>query len=232
MWPLVLAEEFALVNWLSAVSVVQRGRMLGWVLAAVLFAGLIGLVAGVWLGTARGDARVATIQRDAAQARLEAVAAAEAERDRKTELAAGLSVELAQTRQVLADTQIKLSRRVANVTTDYLPASTLSLGESEIRTQTGEPVPIPRTVFTVGFVRLWDTAAAIAVPETSQAACRVEREAGSGEAVGEGCLHDSGISQAEILTNHIDNTIRCRVIEAQLDKYIAWYRAEEKTDAR
>lgn len=202
------------MNWLSGVSIVNRGQVLAWGLVAVLLAGLAGTVAGYRFGTARGDARVAQLTADYRKAQIDAVAATEADRNRKQALADRLAVELAATQADLHAAQIKLTQRVSNVTTVYLPASSVA----------SEPVPIPRTVFTTGFVQLWDAANGIDLPAPGEASCSVGGEAGIGETVGPECLRDSGISQAEILTNHIDNAMRCRAIEATLDKYIQFYR--------
>lgn len=216
------------MNWLSGVSILPRAQLLGWGVAAVLLSLLVGGGTGYFLGTARGDARVAQLTSDFQKANAEAVAAADADRERKQALADALSAELATTQAELHQAQINLSRRVPYVTTVYLPS--LSLGESKIRTQTSAPVAIPRTVFTTGFVRLWDQANGIDLPGSGPAACRLDGEAGTGETVGEGCLHDSGISQADVLTNHIDNALRCRQVEALLDKYIQWHKGSAGAD--
>ena len=201
-----------MANWLSIPFIYTRGRLLIWAAAGAMVMLLIGGGVGYGLGTARGEARVATLQSEFDQATLKAMTSAAAAQQRELARADQLAAELARTQTDLQEARIQLTRKVSNVTTVYVPA------------QASAPVALPPAVFTVGFARLWDAANGLSLPAASEAACRLDGEADSGEALGTGCLADSGITQAELLTNHIDNAARCRAIEATLDKYIAWHK--------
>ena len=190
----------------------NRGQLLAWALVGVLLALLAGGGTGYHLGTARGDARVATLQSEFDQAKLKAVASAVADRKREQARADKLAGELASTQADLQTAHINQSRKVPHVTTVYVPV------------QASTPVAIPPTVFSVGFARLWDDANGLGVPATGQTACSMDGETPASETVTEACLRDSGLGQADLLNNHIDNAARCRVIEATLDKYIQWHR--------
>lgn len=197
-------------NWLQFPLILNRGQLLALGAVAVLLALLIGGGFGYRFGSARGDARVATLQADFKQAQINAVATAESERLRQQKRADQLAAELAQTQADLQQTHLQLSRKVSHVTTVYLPA------------QASAPVALPPAVFTTGFVSVWNTS--LGLPAAGETACRMDSETAGSEAVDAACLRDSGINQAEILNNHNDNAARCRAIEATLDKYIEWHK--------
>lgn len=205
-----------MAEWLGISLMLNRGQLLLWSFVGLLLALLFGGGCGYHLGGARGDARVAMLQQEYKQAELDTIAASESSRKRDQARADHLASELVKTQQTLQAAQITQIKKVPYVTTVYIP------------TQASMPVAIPRPVFTTGFVRVWDSANGIDLSATRPASCLMDGEAGTRKTLDSNCLRDSGISEADILNNHIDNAARCREIEAVLDKYIAWHQGELK----
>lgn len=201
-----------MAEWLGLPLILNRGQLLAWALVGVLLALLVGGGVGYRLGTARGDARVATLQSEFDQAKLKAVASAVADRQREQDRADRLAGELASTQTDLQETRIQLTRSVRHVTAVYIP------------THASAPVALPPAVFTTGFVRVWDAANGLGLPAAGQTACVLDGETSGSETVDAACLRDSGLTEADLLNNHIDNAARCRAIEATLDKYIEWHK--------
>ncbi|WP_293934023.1 hypothetical protein [Iodobacter sp.] len=140
-------------------------------------------------------ARQAMMQRLAMQARSEKVA-----------------LELDQTRNQLAETRISLNRSIARVTTVYKTSPASS------------PQPLPACVFTAGFVRSWNSALASPANYPSASAPSSAADQAQTSHSLDDDLAASPIQQADLLSNHIDNSLRCQGIEAQLNQLIDWHR--------
>lgn len=187
------------------------------VLAAVsaLVAGGGGYALGHRTAKADGDAALAKLQRDHAvavaqvadEARLRLVA----EVEHNNRLAQALADEKASH----AQEKQSLIRRIANVTTVYVPASGLA------------PRPLPRAVFTAGFVREYNAAIGLPAADTGTAAAGVGGTAEAGQAP-DTWLLDSGLSQADILAHIADYGERCRNLDAQVNRLLD--RSQEATD--
>ena len=191
-------------------------------LAALVLAGVTGLVAGgagYALGhrvaKADGDAALATLRQDNADAAAKAADDARlrliAEVERNNRLAQALADEKA----AHAQEKQSLLRRIANVTTVYVPAPGLA------------PQPLPRAVFTAGFVREYNTAIGLPAAGTGAAAAGVGGTAEAAQAP-DAWLRDSGLSQADILAHIADYGERCRNVEAQVNRLLD--RNKEATD--
>lgn len=191
-------------------------------LAALVLAGVTGLVAGgagYALGhrvaKADGDAALATLRKDNADAAAKAADDARlrliAEVERNNRLAQALADEKA----AHAQEKQSLLRRIANVTTVYVPAPGLA------------PQPLPRAVFTAGFVREYNTAIGLPAAGTGTAAAGVGGTPEAAQAP-DAWLRDSGLSQADILAHIADYGERCRNVEAQVNRLLD--RNKEGTD--
>lgn len=183
--------------------------------AAALVAGITGYSIGHGSAKAEGDAALAKLQRDHAvavakvadEARLRLVA--EVERNNR------LAQVLADEKATHAQEKQSLLRRIANVTTVYVPAPGLA------------PRPLPRAVFTAGFVREYNTAIGLPAADTGAAAAGVGGTAEAGQAP-DTWLLDSGLSQADILAHIADYGERCRNLDAQVNRLLD--RSQEATD--
>lgn len=183
-------------------------------LAALVLAGATGLVAGgagYALGhrvaTADGDAALAKLRKDNAESAAKAADTARlrlvAEVERNNHLAQALADEKA----AHAQEKQSLLRRIANVTTVYVPAPGLA------------PQPLPHAVFTAGFVREYN--AAIGLPAAGAGAAAAGA-GGTSEAAQapDAWLRDSGLSQADILAHIADYGERCRNLESQVNRLL------------
>ena len=181
-----------------------------------LAAGLGGLMAGHQYASAKGEARLASLQASYAARALDAERQAREQLEAEQRRAAGLATELHQTKTRLQHNRDELNRRIAHVTTNYRPAPDQ------------EPRALPDAVFTWGFVGVWNDALGVAagrVPADDPAA-GADGETGAGDAAGTGVrdpLALSGVSQADLLAHHADYALRCRNIEAQLSAVIDFY---------
>ncbi|MBA6065956.1 DNA-packaging protein [Pseudomonas mosselii] len=131
-----------------------------------------------------------------------------AEQARGNQLAADLGAKKDELRAVTD----KLTGEIQHVTTLY---------RRSLETQ---PEPLPPAAFTVGFVRVWNsalfgTAAAIAVP--SSGATPSGADAASARA---GAADDliAGVTRADLLANHLRNSEGYATCRAQLNKLIEW----------
>lgn len=183
-------------------------------LAALVLAGATGLLAGA-AGYALGH-RVATADGDAALAKLRkdnAEAAAKAADDARLRLVAEvernnrLAQALADEKAAHAQEKQSLLRRIANVTTVYVPAPGLA------------PQPLPRAVFTAGFVREYNAAIGLPAAGTGAAAAGAGGTPEAAQAP-DAWLRDSGLSQADILAHIADYGERCRNLEAQVNRLL------------
>ncbi|MFC7419362.1 hypothetical protein ACFQNF_05665 [Iodobacter arcticus] len=123
-----------------------------------------------------------------------------------------LASELDQTRAQLNEARVQLSRSVSRVTTIYKASPNAA------------PQPLPAAVFTTGFVRVWNSALAMPATSDQQTTTNIADAASACDSAD--CLLASSITQADILTNHIDNALRCQSIEAQLNQLINWHEGQ------
>ena len=175
--------------------------------AAALVAGGGGYALGHRLAKADGDAALAKLQRAHAEATAKAADEARlrlvAEVERNNRLAQALADEKA----THAQEKQSLLRRIANVTTVYVPAAGLA------------PRPLPRTVFTAGFMREYNAAIGLPAPATGTAAPGLGGTAETAEA-SDAWLRDSGLTQADILAHVADYGERCRNLESQVNRLL------------
>ena len=175
--------------------------------AAALAAGITGHSIGHGSAKADGDAALAKLQRDHAvavakvadEARLRLVA--EVEHNNR------LAQALADEKAAHAQEKQTLLRRITNVTTVYVPAPGLA------------PRPLPRTVFTAGFMREYNAAIGLPAPAAGTAAPGLGGAAETGEA-SDAWLRDSGLTQADILAHVADYGERCRNLESQVNRLL------------
>lgn len=203
-------------------------RWLAGAVAALGLAALAGL-AGAAIGHGVGF-RTAKAEGDAALARLQA-SRAEARAGVAEETAQGLAREvnrnnelaqqLADERRQHAAEKAGLLKRITNVTTVYVPVPGAA------------PEPLPRSVFTAGFVREYNAALGIGLGSDLPAATGgvaapgADAAPGPAPAAGAGLrgqfadLADSGLGQADILAHIADYGERCRNLESQLSRLLA-----------
>lgn len=183
--------------------------------ATALVAGGGGYALGHRSAKADGDAALAKLQRDHAVATAKAADEARlrlvAEVERNNRLAQALADEKA----THAQEKQSLIRRIANVTTVYVPAPGLA------------PQPLPRAVFTAGFVREYNTAIGLPAASSGAATAGTGGTSEAGQAP-DTWLRDSGLGQADILAHIADYGERCRNLEAQVNRLLD--RSQEATD--
>ncbi len=191
-------------------------------LAALVLAGVTGLVAGgagYALGhrvaKADGDAALSTLQKDYAEAAAKAADDARLRLVAEVKLNNRLAQELADEKAAHAQEKQSLLRRIANVTTVYVPAPGLA------------PRPLPRAVFTAGFVREYNAAIGLPAAGTGAATAGAGGTPEAAQAP-DAWLRDSGLSQADILAHVADYGERCRNVEAQVNRLLD--RNKEGTD--
>lgn len=176
-------------------------------------AGATGYTIGHGAAKAKGDADLAELRREHATAVAVATETARqnllAEVDRNNHLAQQLATEKASH----AQEKQTLLRRIANVTTVYIPAAGLA------------PRPLPRSVFTAGFVREYNTALGFPAADAGTVAAGAGATTDAAYALDAG-LRDSGLSQADILAHIADYGERCRNIESQLNRLLDRAEAE------
>jgi hypothetical protein len=168
---------------------------------------------GGWSWTSsRADAELAE-QRD--QALLDRLAVAHRMLDQQQKVQAfgeKLAAELDQTRAQLNEARVQLSRSVSRVTTIYKASPNAA------------PQLLPAAVFTTGFVSVWNNALTVPAARDQQTPANITDAASSCDSAD--CLLASSFTQADILTNHIDNALRCSAIEAQLNQLINWHEGQ------
>lgn len=191
-------------------------------LAALVLAGVTGLVAGgagYALGhrvaKADGDAALSTLQKDYAEAAAKAADDARLRLVAEVKLNNRLAQELADEKAAHAQEKQSLLRRIANVTTVYVPAPGLA------------PRPLPRAVFTAGFVREYNAAIGLPAAGTGAATAGAGGTPEAAQAP-DAWLRDSGLSQSDILAHIADYGERCRNVEAQVNRLLD--RNKEGTD--
>lgn len=90
------------------------------------------------------------------------------------------------------------------------------------------PVPLPDHPFTVGWVRDYNAALGLRMPQAAAAAGGAARTSaglhasGSLGGIDAADLARSTVSQADVLTTHHSNAATCRKLEAQLNAILDW----------
>lgn len=119
-----------------------------------------------------------------------------------------LTSQLADTKDELRKKTEKLTGEIARVTTLYR------------RALDAQPEPLPAAVFTAGFVRVWNTAngisTAMPTPNSSSGIAAPSSGAGAADDL------DSGVGQAQVLTNQVRNAELHSTCRAQLNNLIDW----------
>lgn len=176
-------------------------------------AGVTGYRLGHGTAEAHGDAALAELKRTHATA--VAVAAETARQRLVTEVQRNnrLAQQLVTEKASHAQEKQTLLRRIANVTTVYVPAAGLA------------PRPLPRSVFTAGFVREYNAALGLPAADAGTAAAGAGAATDTAYALDAG-LRDSGLRQADILAHIADYGERCRNIESQLNRLLDRAEAE------
>ncbi|MBK3433715.1 DNA-packaging protein [Pseudomonas fluorescens] len=171
---------------------------------------------GYRLGKSEGETAVAVLRQEYA---VEKQFAAEAALEQlRVEQRKGnqLASQLADTKETLRQTTDRLTGDIARVTKLYRRALNV------------QPEPLPAAVFTVGFVRVWNTANGIApnpaMPTTNGSGRTPAPASGTGTADD----LDSGVTQEQLLTNQVRNGELYGVCRAQLKDLINWTRNESK----
>ncbi len=171
---------------------------------------------GYRLGKSEGETAVAVLRQEyAVEKQFAADAALEqlrAEQGKGNQLAS----QLADSKETLRQTTDRLTGDIARVTKLYRRALNVL------------PEPLPAAVFTVGFVRVWNTANGIApspaMPTTNGSGRTSAPASGSGTPDN----LDSGVTQEQLLTNQVRNGELYGICRAQLRDLINWTRNESK----
>ncbi|UKD14892.1 hypothetical protein L3V59_18185 [Burkholderia aenigmatica] len=190
----------------------------GQCVAAAVGAAAIGAVAasaiayfgGYHAGTLAGDAKVEKLERQYADGARDAVEQARAKERAETQRAAVLAGDLFAEKARHALESDELKRRISSVTSQYRPAPDAPLQD------------LPRCVFTVGFVGVWNAAAGADGVSAPGVAAGAAAPAGTDDAL------DSGVRQDDILAHHVDASRRSRDIESQLNKLIDYIEGEAR----
>lgn len=199
---------------------------LNMLLGALVLAGVSALVAGGG-GYVLGH-RVAKADGDTALAKLEesnASAAASAADEARLRLVSEvkrnnrLAQALADEKAVHAQEKQSLMRRIAHVTTVYVPAPGLA------------PLPLPPVVFTTGFVHEYNAALGLSALDTRTLAAGSGRTSETSQAA-EAWLRNSGLSQSDILAHIADYGERCRNLEAQVNRLLDLHPKEARDGHR
>lgn len=119
-----------------------------------------------------------------------------------------LANQLADTKDNLRKKTEKLTGEIARVTTLYR------------RALDAQPETLPAAVFTTGFVRVWNTAngisTAMPTPDSSSGIAASAGSSGTADDL------DSGVGQAQVLTNQVRNAELHSACRAQLNTLIDW----------
>ncbi|MCA8194119.1 hypothetical protein [Burkholderia vietnamiensis] len=175
------------------------------VAVAIAFAGAAGYEHGYHVATTRGD--LALSEQRETQQKAAADAARIADDRYATEVDRGN-----QTAQALI---------VAQQQIDHLTST--AKGKIDVVTQTyrptlaASPEPLPRCVFTRGFVRVWN---GVAVDASADPLPNSAVTGGAGAETGADDALDSGVSQADILDWLTDYAARNRRIDTRLNKVL------------
>lgn len=122
----------------------------------------------------------------------------------------GLAQQLANEQRAFRHETDRLKKEIQHVTSQWRPHPQAALE------------PLPRCVFTHGFVRLYNDAIGAAVHPATVTKGGATETAAATDAL------DSGIDQASLLDHHIQYGERCRAIETQLNLLIDVYTKAEQ----
>ncbi|AOJ05823.1 hypothetical protein WS70_25725 [Burkholderia mayonis] len=173
-------------------------------------AGAIAYFGGYHAGALAGDAKVAKLERQYADGARDAVEQARIKERAETQRAAALAGDLFAEKARHALEVDELKRRIPSVTSQYRPAPDAPLQD------------LPRCVFTVGFVGVWNATAGAAGMSATGAVAGAATPTGTDDAL------DSGVRQDDILAHHVDASRRSRDIESQLNKLIDYIEGETR----
>ena len=201
--------------WVSGKLAGLGGRLAEVVVALALLLALVG--GPYWLGV-RNQERADALREAQRQAAAEQkLAAAQVKGEA---VASRLQTEKEESNVVYRT----LVREVPRVVTVYRPAP----GASERA--------LPRCVFTRAYVGVWNAALRGADELSASAGGAAAAAGGAGAAGGAaesastdaGAEVDSGLGQAEVLRNHVDNAAQCEGMRQQLDALIDWHAAVDR----
>lgn len=173
-------------------------------------------------GMGRRDANADWTARHAAYVAQEAQARAQAISQNLTALRAeqergdALSMQLLSSNAERAKLSEDLKKRVPHVSTVY------------IEKPGAAPVPLPDRPFTVGWVRDYNAALGLRMPQAAAAAGSAARTSaglhapGSIGGIDAADLARSAVSQGDVLATHHNNAAVCRKLEAQLNAILDW----------
>lgn len=183
---------------------------LGLIAIAALVAGAGGFALGHRSAKSDGEASLAKLERQHADALTGASEHARARERELTIRANQLGAQLIAERSAHTEEAGQLKRRIDRVTNQYRPAP-------------GAPLqPAPRCVFTNGFVGVWNGAIGAALVSTTDPAARAADPADPAEAL------DSGVRQADVLEHITDYGKQCRDIESQLNRVLDWTQEDRR----
>jgi len=132
--------------------------------------------------------------------------------DLRAEQAKGnqLASQLADTKESLRQTTDRLTGDITRVTTLYR------------RALNAQPEPLPTAVFTIGFVRVWNTANGFGPGPAMPTPNSPSRTTASASRSGTVDDLDSGVTQDQLLTNQVRNGELHGTCRAQLTSLINW----------
>lgn len=188
-----------------------------------LLAGVtLGAPVGLWYGTSRataiGDSRIAELKGQHADSNRKATKEAADRLKEETDRGDRLSAELSKAEGQIDSLSQQLSSRVDRVTTVYREAPGAALK------------PVPRCIFTRGWLRDYNAAIGAAVPAAGEGAGAPAQAPAAGVAAdGDDELAPAGIDARSILSHHINYGARARKLEEQLNRLIDY---EEGKDAQ
>lgn len=200
-----------------------------WLLPLVLLGCMaLAAAAGYRYAAAKGDAALATAR--AGWAGIQAIAADDARHQalaaagrliQQTLRANELEAQFDHAKTLHAQEKQALLKRIKDVTTVYIPASGTA------------PEPLPRCVFTTGFVREYNAAiGAEHVPGAAQAsAASPVGQAAQPAASADAWLRESGLSQADILAHAGDWGQYCRDLSAQVNGLLDFEAMQSSADS-
>jgi hypothetical protein len=191
------------------------------VIAAVVFGLYLnhqdGYDDGFKLATANGSLALSDLRGTYAKEKLDAANAATAAANQaltglRAEQAKGnqLASQLADTKDQLRKTTDKLTGEIGHVTSLYR------------RALDAQAEPLPVAVFTAGFVRVWNTADGTNTSTGMPPQPGASRSAAPPSGPGAADDLDSGITQGQLLTNHVRNGELHASCRAQLNRLIDW----------
>lgn len=179
------------------------GKLVEFSIAAAL---LIVLVGGpYWLGMRHQKETDAALQAQMQTAAAHKLLAAQTRGD-------AIAAQLAQAQANVRVVYQTITQEVPHVVFKYRPRPGAALR------------PVPRAVFTVGAIRLWNHALD---PELSAGAGVPAQDATGADAALDSAL-DSGVTEQQLLANHVVNAESCDAIRRQLAALIAWHQSVDR----